>query len=101
MKRGDYFSFTAPITDATTGLPVTGAEASLKCQFRREPDASLIAELDISETDTDGTYLFEATSTAAFPTGIIKADIQYTDGDGKVSSSETMTLLVEGDISHA
>lgn len=100
FKRGDYFSFTMELIDEALETPLTGAAASLACQFRKSADASLIESLVISETATPGTYLFETTDTTDYPLGVILCDVEYTDGDSHVTTSPTMSVTVEGDITH-
>lgn len=100
IKRGDSFSFTAELKDSVTSAALTGIADKLKCQGRRYTYDTLITELTITETETLGTYLFSAASTADWVVGWkIAFDIEYTS-DGKVSSSETFLADVEADITH-
>lgn len=99
-KRGDSFSFTAVITDSETEDPIIGAEANLACDGRYTFDGDVIAAMTITETATPGTYLFTAGATDNWIPGLtISFDIEYTSS-GVVSSSETLTLIVEEDYTY-
>jgi hypothetical protein len=109
LKQGDTFTFYANLTNRN-GAPLTGAASKLRSQIRTFDDIKL-SELAISEwVDPDagqeghvtitGRYLLRDTvGTQSWPVGTHFIDVQYTDS-GTVSSSETFSLNVEGDITH-
>ncbi|MEA4972902.1 MAG: hypothetical protein VB119_06935 [Candidatus Metalachnospira sp.] len=100
IKRGDTFSFTADIVDETTGQPLTGACANLKCQGKYSSGSNFPPEVEmsISETSTPGTYLFAANSTDNWvPNSRMLFDIQYS-ANGIISSSETFYVEIIGDV---
>lgn len=98
LKRGDTFAFTSTFTDGA-GLPLTGIANKLRSQIRNVDDI-LIKELDITETEVDGTYLFQVLDTKDFPIEQLKFDIQYTGFDGVIDSTPTYIIKVEEDITH-
>lgn len=98
IKRGDTFVFTADITDEATSAALTGAAAKLKCQGKYKDTSTVLVEMAVAETVTAGTYSFTATSTAAWVVGrMVEFDIQYTS-DGRVSSTDTFYVYIEGDV---
>ena len=91
-KRGDTLSFTDALTDENEDA-ITGAEAKLACQMRTS-GGTLIDSFTITETDTPGTYKFDAQGdTDEYPLGTHLLDIEYTDGD-VVSSTETFSITI-------
>lgn len=96
-KRGDTFSFSAVF--AVDGVAVTGLANKLKCQVRTRKDV-LVAEMTITESATPGTYIFIVADTADWPLGELYYDIQMTDDAGIITSSETVAVLVEKDVTH-
>lgn len=98
FKRGDTFSFIAAIA-STSGTPLTGAASNLLCQIRNKVD-KLYSDLTITETSTPGSYLFITNDTLDWTCGTdLYLDIQYTVG-GIVTSSETIIIPVEKDVTH-
>lgn len=97
FKRGDTFAFTASIKDSS-GTPIIGAISKLKCQIRNNLDV-LMGETTITEP-TSGNYMFKIANTEFWPTGItLYLDIQYTDND-VITSSETISVQIEKDVTH-
>lgn len=95
-KRGDTFMFVTCLQDEN-GVAVTGASQFLKSEIRNDKDV-LISELLVEETETPGEYLFKATDTLTWPTGVyLYTDVQYTLGE-TVLSSETIRILIEKDV---
>lgn len=100
IKRGDTADFSATLTDSL-GAAITGKATNLKCQFR-DVDGNLVKELTVSESDTPGTYIFRAGDTSGYPAGEqLYCDIQYTDADGIVSSTDTFSITVREDVTIA
>lgn len=110
FKQGDTLSFYADVS-ALSGTEMTGVAAKLKCQIRTYND-KLMAEMVVTEwldpqdgeeghTTITGRYLFACpVSTQAWADGQYYTDIQYTDGD-TVTSTDTFTLELERDVTHA
>jgi hypothetical protein len=98
FKRGDTFSFIAAIA-STSGTPLTGAANNLLCQVRNKGD-KLYSTLTITEITPPGSYLFLTNDTLDWPCGTdLYLDIQYT-ANGIVTSSETIIIPVEKDVTH-
>ncbi len=95
-KRGDTWQYFAVITDSE-GNPMSGITDKLKCQIRSSID-DLIAEVEIEETDTPGEYKLSVESTDEWAVANKYMDIQYTDDNGEVVSSETILIPVEKDV---
>ncbi len=99
IKRGDTFAFTVELNDTATGDPLTGKEGNLMCQGRYAPNGKLVLDMAVREA-IPGTYEFKTNDTASLSVGVsLYFDIEYTDGDVKVSS-ETFSATVEGDITY-
>jgi hypothetical protein len=98
FKRGDTFSFIAAIA-SVSGTPLTGEASNLLCQVRNKAD-KLYSDLTITETTPSGSYLFITNDTLDWPCGTdLYLDIQYTKS-GIVTSSETIIIPVEKDMTH-
>lgn len=98
-KRGDTFAFVS-IFKNENDIPRVGITSQLKCQIRNDKD-EFISEMSISETTTQGEYLFtvSAEQTQDWPLETLFLDIQFTDND-IVTSSETMFFRVAKDITY-
>ena len=99
FKRGDTFRIGAAVAEGTPSAPKDltgfGVRASLKDR------TTLVADLTVDWTDrTGGTFdlVAEATATAAWPTKTLLCDIEYTDPDGTVLSTETFEVSVIADV---
>lgn len=100
VKRGDTFGFTVEMRDGPTGGALVGAADKLRCQGRYDWFGEVLVEMNITETDTPGTYVFRTDSTAGWRPGkTVLFDIEYNDG-GVVSSTQTFTVKVEADITY-
>ena len=97
FKRGDTFAFIATIRDQI-GDPITGVSANLRSQVRDKMGFKY-ADLSVSETETPGSYLFQVQDTTSWPADTsIYTDIEYTDGQGTITSSETIEIPVVKDV---
>lgn len=99
LKRGAWLAFAVTLIDNATSAPLTGAAASLKCTGKYQyGNSAAIGDMDISETSTPGTYLFQkssaVTKTWTANTEVI-FDILYTTEDGKPIPTETFSLYIE------
>lgn len=96
IKRGDSFAFIAVMLDVND-QPLIEIESFLKAEVR-DKNETLIAELTVSATEVPGEYKFSIKDTTSWPVGqYVYTDIQYTDDD-VISSSDTMKILVERDV---
>ena len=91
-KIGNTFSFYANIKDPKTNLPLIGKASKLKSQIRDHLD-NLMAELTITETDTQGQYLFSTNATDNWDIGICNVDIKYEE-NGIRSSTDTFQVTI-------
>lgn len=95
IKRGDTFAYSFELTD--NGTPLTGIAGQLKSQVRTN-GGDLLSELAIAETATPGTYVATAASTAEWPVKTVYFDIQRTDSNGVVTSTDTVGIDVIKDV---
>ena len=99
LKRGDTFLLAATVNASgdTTPLDLTGR--TVRSQARRT--GALVQELTVTITDAEAgefTLGATATETAEWPLGRLACDIERTDADGHVESSETFTIEVTEDV---
>lgn len=96
IKRGDTFAFVINLVDES-GIGVTDALEYLSSEIRNEKDEK-IETLTISETQVAGEYLIGAPDTSSWPVGTyLYSDVQY-ERDGIISSSETIRILLDKDV---
>ena len=98
IKRGDTFGFSMTLTN-DSNVAITGQALNLKCQIRDGNDV-LVDTMVITESDTLGTYIFRAGSTLEWH-GSLFFDIQYTDADSIVASSDAVGIMVREDVTKA
>jgi hypothetical protein len=85
IKKGDTFSYS---------IIWEGAIASeLRSEIKRK-NGGLVAQVNIDETETAGTFILSVMDTSDWPTGILQTDIRRTV-DSYVQTSETMEFVVE------
>ena len=100
IKRGDSFNFSAAITD-DSDVAISGIASKLKCQIR-DLDGNLITEMTITEGGTAGTYIFRSGDTSNWAADEkLYCDIQYTDADGIIASTETFGITVREDVTRS
>ena len=98
FKTGDTFIFTAVIKDTIYKNPMIGISSNLKSQIRRD-NGTFVAELIISEVlEIPGNYEFSANDTSNWPIENLYMDIQYTDEEGIITSSESLVVPIEKDV---
>lgn len=95
FKRGDTFSMLNTLADED----ITGW--TIASQVRRH-DGYLIDTLVPSIIDgPSGQYSLESSgSTDGWPVGAAVFDIQYTDTSGLIVSTETVSLVIQEDVTH-
>jgi len=100
IKRGDSFNFSAAITD-DSDVAISGIASKLQCQIR-DMDGNLITEMTIAEGGTAGTYIFRSGDTSNWPADEkLYCDIQYTDADGIIASTDTFGITVREDVTRS
>lgn len=100
-KRGDTFEAQCTYTDAN-GAPVSLDTVGLiaKSQIRTS-SGDLVEELVFTKFDQSarpGEFSLRSMDTNDWPIAILQWDIQYTGIDGTVSSTETLSIAVEIDV---
>lgn len=101
IKRGETIEFQVTIRDKTTQELMTGLTDNLLCQARYGVNQDILFEMDIEETST-GVYQFttDFDFQSLIPNRTVLFDIQYIDEDGRIKSSDTFYIAVEGNISY-
>ena len=99
-KRGDTLTILVVRKDSE-GDPMTGDALKLKAQLRTATD-KLLADFAITETAVLGTYELSIPSSVAktFEIGMAYWDLQYNDGAGNISSSDTVEIEILKDITY-
>ncbi len=91
FKRGDSFILEGVVSDGVTPVDLTSWQ--VKAQIRR--DGLFVAELDVTfPSRPTGVYRLSAApaATAAWPSGKLQADVEYTTASGQVVSTETFEI---------
>lgn len=109
-KRGDTFDYSDQFELTIDGVPVTdftGYTGASQLRHVGDPAAgiapgTLVATLTFSWLDaSDGLYRVRATgSTAEWPLGLIKHDVQLTAPGGDVMSTPTELIKLVEDVTH-
>ena len=101
IKRGETIEFQVTIRDKTTQELVTGLTDNLLCQARYGVNQDILFEMNIEETST-GIYKFttDYDTQLLIPNYKVLFDIQYIDIEGKIKSSDTFYIAIEGNISY-
>lgn len=90
FKRGDTFAL-----DADVGQSIVGWSIRSQVRFGDQ----LVATLTITATDEEaGTYRITAGDTSDWPAKQLAWDIEYTNDDGVVISTETITIDCQADV---
>ena len=98
-KRGDTYKIAVVLTesDGTTPIDMTGW--TVRSQVRRRK--TLISTLDVTYDDrVNGEFTLSLDDTTDWPVCELSSDIEYTDGNDDVKSSETYTISIIGDITY-
>lgn len=100
IKRGDTWApDIANVDENDVAQPITGWTIA---SHIRTADGKLVAALQVANrVDAAGTFTLTVPSTTpetSWPTGQLLWDIRYTDTSGRVSSTETMALVTEANI---
>jgi len=98
FKRGDTFVLNVTLTNSA-GEPIVGASAGLLAQIRTIADV-LIDTTVVSEISS-GVYQLLVEDTTTWDTDVTYyMDIQYTDSEDIIVSSDTIAIPVIKDVSY-
>lgn len=98
-KQGDHFEWVVTLTDDNLAVDITSW--SIRAQIRNND--TLIASLTITKTDpTNGVFTASATAaqTDTWAAGSHRCDIEFTDDNSIVLSTNTFEVIILEDISH-
>ena len=98
-KRGDTYKLDVTFTesDGTTPIDLTGW--TIRSHIRHHK--TLIANLDVIYDDrANGEFTLSIDDTTDWPISDLSSDIEYTDGNDDIKSSETYIISVIGDITY-
>lgn len=112
-KRGDSFVIVEPgmlIADpagdktmTVDGKPVPArlldmSGWTVQAQVRAKAGGTLVADLELVWIDRAyGSYQLQAKDTTSWPVGALLCDVQFTDPEGFIASSETLTIKLLAD----
>lgn len=97
-KRGDTFQLSCTVENE--GVPVDITNITIAAQVRR-PDDELLQDLTVTKTDaTNGAFTLGATAAETETWEVVRyqCDIELTEANGEVNSTETFTINVLKDI---
>lgn len=100
LKRGDTLALDCQALATADGPAIDLTGWALRAQVRTHAGA-LLAELSVTVTDaTEGRYSLGAlaATTATWAPGMAIMDIEYTDPEGVVQSSETVVIHLLADV---
>lgn len=99
-KRGDTFVLQCEAkNDSGTAINLTGwtIKAQIKAQVRGR--WSFADTFVVSVTNAaSGTFKITKSDTKSWPVGLAYMDIEYTDGSGRIMSTETICVTVVADV---
>lgn len=93
FKRGDTFSPTC-----TTDQPITGYTIASQIRTKTNKLISTLVPAIAQSTPIGVFTLTHSGSTQTWPVETLYWDIQYTNGSGKIVSTDTVELEIEKDI---
>lgn len=100
-KRGDTFELTCSLENGGNDVNITGWTVAAQL---RQIDDTLVQGMTVTVTDAAaGEFTITAanTETDDWPIGNLEIDVEFTESDGSVSSSETFTIAVIKDITRS
>lgn len=98
IKRGD--TFTLACTYKQNGVVYDVTNFTIRSQVRYSTGA-LVEELTVTKADqttNPGVFVLAAADPMDWPVNILSCDIQFSDGDGVVRSTQTFKIPVVEDI---
>lgn len=100
-KRGDTFELTCSLENGGNDVNITGWTVAAQL---RQSDDTLVQSLTVTVTDAAaGEFTITAanTETDGWPIAALEVDVEFTETDGSVSSSDTFTINVIKDITRS
>lgn len=98
FKRGDTLKLSC--TYMLDGVAAT-TPVGIQSQVRTHAGV-LVAELVVSRVDdATGRFDLSCADTTAWPITVLQCDIQYTDANGNIASTDNLAIQVLRDITHA
>ena len=100
-KRGDTFELTCSLENGGTDVDITGWTVAAQL---RQTDDTLVQALTVTVTDAAaGEFKITAanTETDDWPVAALDVDVEFTESDGSVSSTDTFTINVIKDITRS
>lgn len=100
-KRGDTFELTCSLENGGNDVNITGWTVAAQL---RQSDDTLVQSLTVTVTDAAaGEFTITAanTETDDWPIAALEVDVEFTETDGSVSSSDTFTINVIKDITRS
>lgn len=100
IKRGDTLAIDFVCADeAGIGQDLTGYAVRSHLVFGADDPIVLTVAIDPDQTTNPGSVLVSYDgSTAAWPVAVGRFDLEFTDPDGRIESSETIDLCVVEDV---
>lgn len=102
-KRGDTFTYSATLKNSATGAVVDLTGYSIAAKIRQADLTEVFTfSPSIDTPATAGIYSMSATAaqTATWAVGTHQLDVEFTDGSGTVTSTDTMAFTVVQDITY-
>jgi hypothetical protein len=99
-KRGDTFLYDAVLRQSKSGPVIDLTDWTIASMIRDGEDV-LIEELTVTVTNAAlGEYSIRVDDTTAWPVGTAYWDIQYTDSNDIIRSTDTMNLNIIEDVTY-
>jgi hypothetical protein len=98
VKKGD--TFTLACTYKQDGTAFSVADLTIRSQIR-DSDGNLVIELPVSkanQTTHPGVFVLGNATPPNFPIDVLTCDIQFSDVDGVVKSTQTFKIPVVEDV---
>lgn len=94
-KRGDSFEVQGVV--AFNGVVQDITDWVIASEIRKGND--LVARLNVRKLDpTQGTFVLSEADTTAWPVSMLDCDIQYTQPNGQIVSTDTFQISVKKDV---
>ena len=100
IKRGD--TFTLACTYKQNGVVYDVTNFTIRSQVR-DSEGMLVSELTVTKADQStnpGVFVLAAAGATAWPVDILSCDIQFSDSEGVVRSTQTFKIPVVEDVTH-
>lgn len=100
VKRGDTFNLACIYKQNGVAYDVTNY--TIRSQVR-DSEGSLVSELAVAKADqttNPGVFVLSAAGATAWPIDVLSCDIQFSDSDGVIRSTQTFKIPVVEDVTH-